>query len=149
MVTLKNKKELNSFIKKMSEYIDYLINKLNERGFIGNYSDFEKNLDLIEEFYKTYFTSYSQEEQDVLQQAFWAFCAKMLMDKLGGELVLGDETDYGTGTPIYIKYGNKYNKKGKKQWMGITFDTWFETYTYGNHYFTLKNMVENIIKDYQ
>ncbi len=149
MVTLKNKKELNAFIEEIPQYVDFLVGKLNEKGFIGDFAYFEKNIDDIQNFYKQYFLTYSQEEQDILQQAFWAFFSKLLMDKLGGELVLGTKSDYGTGTPIYINYGNLYDKKGKKKWMGITFDTWFDTFTFGSYFSTLEKIIDTIIKKYQ
>ncbi|WP_221412303.1 hypothetical protein, partial [Dysgonomonas sp. 511] len=130
------------------ELVNTLTIKMNEKGIEGNFESFEKNIDEVQIFYKNYFTTYSQDEQDILQQAFWAFCAKLLMDKLGGELVLGTKTDYGTGTPIYINYGNLYDKKGKKKWMGITFDTWFEKFTFGKSHTTLQIIITGILEQY-
>ncbi len=148
MVTLKNKKELNVFIEKIPEYLAFLIEKINEKGIQGDFAYFEKNIDEVQNFYRQNFFTFSQEEQDTLQQAFWAFCAKILMKKLGGELVLGTNSHYGTGTPIYINYGNRYDKKGKKKWMGIPFDSWFGSSTIRTHFRTLQMLINGVIEDY-
>lgn len=149
MVTLRNKKELNSFVEKIPEYVNILFQELDTSNSIGKNNEIFDRIDDVQRFYENNFKDYPEDKQNLLQISFWAFCAKILMDKLGGELVLGTKSDYGTGTPIYINYGNLYDKKGKKKWIGITFDTWFKTYTFSSHYLTLKELIESIIKKYQ
>ncbi|WP_163273513.1 hypothetical protein, partial [Dysgonomonas sp. 511] len=148
MVTLKNKKELNVFIENIPEYIDLLIKELNEKGISGDYIYFEKNIDEIQNFYRQNFFSYSEEKQNILQQAFWAFCIKVLMDKLGGEIIIAPKNDYTPYTPLLINYGNLYNKKGKKSWVSISFDSWFNSSTIRTHFKTLQEMIEGILEKY-
>lgn len=148
MITLKNKKELNAFIERIPEFVNILIKKMNEEGVEGNFEYFRNNIDDVQNFYKSYFLSYSQDEQTILQQAFWAFCAKILMEKLGGELVLATKTDFCTGTPIYINYGYKFDKKGKKKWIGIPFDSWFGSSTTRAHFRTLNMQIMDLIEEY-
>lgn len=70
------------------------------------------------------------------------------MEQLGGELKIASPSDYSDGTPQLINYGNRYDKKGKKKWVGIAFDSWLNTHLKGLNNFSLKEKVDSLIKDY-
>ncbi|NDV79480.1 hypothetical protein [Dysgonomonas sp. 511] len=148
MVTLKNKKELNDFIEKIPYYIDFLIKELNEKGISGDYIYFEKNIDEVQKFFRQNFFSYSEEKQDIIRLGFWAFFNKLLMDNLGGELIITPKNVYGSGTPMLINYGNLYDKKGKKKWNGIPVDSWLNTILLDKFLGTLQSTVTYIINKY-
>jgi hypothetical protein len=125
-MVLKNKKELENFILKMDLCIDKLIKYLNEYGLTGvSIDDFANKIDEIQVFYEDEFSTKTEDIQRELQLGFWAFFSRLLMDKLGGELIIASKTDYCAGTPQLINFGNRFDKKGKKKWIGIAVDSWF------------------------
>jgi hypothetical protein len=146
---LKNKKELKEFIDNRTEYIDYLIIELNNYKICGvNRSDYQDRIDEIQEFYENEFLKKDTNVQIKLRLGFWAFFSELVMDKLGGELIIAPPSDYAAGTPQLINYGNKYNKKGKRKWIGISFDSWLESHLLKKNNFTLGEKVKMLIDDY-
>lgn len=146
---LKNKKELQSFIDHGESSINYLIFKLNEKKIsVKNVDECYLKIDEIQKFYEDYFLGADIETQNKLRLAFWSLFSKILMDKLGGELKIASPTDYVAGTPQLVNYGNKYDKKGKKKWIGIGFDSWLNTLLKGKLFGTLKEVVYSLIEDY-
>ncbi|EKB54080.1 hypothetical protein [Bergeyella zoohelcum] len=150
MVVLNNKKELQDFIEKKDFYIDFLIKKLNECNIKGNcIDDFENRIDEIENFYQTYYSKFNEEERKLLQLSFWAFFSKILINKLGGKLQIAPKSDYCAGTPQLIDFGNRYNKNGKRQWMGIGFDSWFNGVVQDKLLGSLDGTVKHVIDYYK
>ena len=146
---IKSKKDLKYFKEHRNKYIDYLIFELNEFGVEGDYfEDFIDKIDAIQLFYENVFLKKNLEVQDKLRLSFWAFFSKLLMDRLGGELIIASKSDYSAGTPQLINYGSKYDKKGKKKWIGIGFNSWLDTHLLKKQNFTLKEKIEMLIKDY-
>jgi hypothetical protein len=146
---LKSKKELTDFIATREIYIDYLIEKLNQNKiFVKNADDCFQKIDEIQKFYEEIFLKSNIEDQNQLRLAFWSLFSKLVMEKLGGELKIASSSDYSAGTPQLINYGNKYDKKGKKKWIGIGFDSWLNTLLKGKLFGTLKETVYSLIEDY-
>jgi hypothetical protein len=146
---LKNKKELDVFINNRDKYIQYLLEELNNYGIKGNiFNDFTNKIDEIQKFYEDEFLNKDTETQNKLRLSFWAFFSVLVMNKLGGELIIASPSDYSAGTPQLINYGNRYNKKGKKQWIGIGFDSWLETLLMRKMFGTLKETVDYLISQY-
>lgn len=146
---LKGKKQLENFINNRDNYINYLIPYLKKYGIKGNeYNDFVKQVDKIQEYYENEFFKYPTDIQDKLRLSFWAFFSKLLMDKLGGELKIASPTDYVAGTPQLINYGNRYDKKGKKKWIGIGFDSWLHSHITKNALVSLNGKIEELIEKY-
>jgi hypothetical protein len=147
---LKSKKELDYFIANRDEYIEFLIRELNIFGISGQYfNDFQNKIDDIQKYFELEFLKKDINEQDQLRISFWAFFSKLIMDKLGGELIIASKTDYSAGTPLLINYGNKYDKKGKRKWIGIAFDSWLNTLLKGKLFGTLEETVISLIEDYK
>lgn len=112
---LRNKKEFDHFIKNMDEYSMYLINSLNEYGILGkNIDDFEDKIETIQHYFENEYSKKTSEIQNQLRLGFWAFFSKLLLSKLGGELRIAPKNDYCEGTPQLINFGNRIDKKGKK-----------------------------------
>lgn len=146
---LKNKKELAHFIENRDTYIDYLIEKLNQDKIaVKNLNDCYLKIDEIQIFYEENFLKSDIEEQNKLRFAFWSLFSKIVMEKLGGELKIASPADYSAGTPQLIEYGYKYDKKGKKKWIGIGFDSWLNTLLKDKLFGTLKETVDSLIDDY-
>jgi hypothetical protein len=146
---LKNKKELVHFIENRDTYIDYLIEKLNQDKIaVKNLNECYLKIDEIQKYYEENFLKSDVEEQNKLRFAFWSLFSKIVMEKLGGELKIASPTDYSAGTPQLIEYGNKYDKKGKKKWIGIGFDSWLNTLLKDKLFGTLKETVDSLIEDY-
>jgi hypothetical protein len=146
---LKNKKELQNFIDNRENSINYLISKLNENKVsVKNVDECYSKIDEIQKFYEDYFLMTDIETQNKLRLGFWSLFSKIVMEKLGGELKIASPTDYAAGTPQLINYGNKYDKKGKKKWIGIAFDSWLNTLLKGKLFGTLKETVYSLIEDY-
>lgn len=146
---LKNKKELESFILNIDIYIGCLIKYLNEYGLKGaSIDDFTSKIDDIQKFYENEFSTKTKDVQEQLLLGFWAFFSKLLMNKLGGELIIASKTDYCAGTPQLINFGNRFDKKGKKKWIGIAVDSWFVGVTEKKMLGTLKGTVEHVIEYY-
>ena len=123
---LKNKKDLQFFIDNSTTYINYLIKKLNEKGMVGtSFDDFTDKIDKIEKYYENEFLYETIDEQEKLRLGFWAFFSKLLIEELGGELQIALKNDYSEGTPQLINYGNRFDKKGKRKWIGISFNFLF------------------------
>lgn len=148
MIELKNKKDLMNFINNMDDYIVKFTKILNENGVMGSSEQLIDKIDQIQFFLENTVVNFSKEKQDVFRLGFWAFFAKLLMDKLGGELKIASASDYSAGTPQLINYGNKYDKKGKKKWIGIGLNSWFESHLNKNNLVSLKGKIDNLIKDY-
>ncbi len=148
MVTLKNKKELNVFVEKIPTYINLFVKELNNNGVEGDFDELQSKIDQIQSFIENKFKDYSEEDQDIIRQGFWAFFDKLLIDKLGGELIITPKDVYGSGTPMLINYGNVYDKKGKKKWNGIPVDSWLNTMLLGKFIGTLDSTVTYIIDKY-
>lgn len=148
-MVLKNKKELEEFIERTDSHIDFLIKKLNDNNIKGsNINDFENRIDEIEKFYKEHYLGFNEEERRQLQLSFWAFFSKLLIDKLGGKLQLAPKSDYCAGTPQLIDFGNRVDKKGKKKWMGIGFDSWFNGIIENKLLGSLSGTVKHVIEYY-
>ncbi len=146
---LKNKKELNEFITKRQEYIAYLIVELNKFGIKEtNSNDFHDRIDDIQRFYEDEFLKKDLNDQDKLRLGFWAFFSNLVMEELGGELKIASPSDYSAGTPQLINYGNKYDKKGKRKWIGIAFNSWLESHLLKKNNYSLDEKVKMLIKDY-
>lgn len=146
---LKNKRELENFINNIDKYISYLIEELNNYGIVGSsFYDFTNKIDEIQNFYENDFKLKTEAIQIKLQLGFWAFFSKLLIEKLGGELKIASPTDYVAGTPQLINYGNRFDKKGKKKWIGIGVDSWFYCVIEKKMLGTLKGTVEHIIEYY-
>jgi hypothetical protein len=146
---LKNKKELQNFIDNREKYIDILLEELNKNGIKGeDFQEYASKVDEIQKFYEDEFYKKDEFQQEKLRLAFWSFFSKLIMEKLGGELKIASPTDYSDGTPQLINYGNRYDKKGKKKWIGIAFDSWLNTHLKGLNNFSLKEKVDSLIKDY-
>lgn len=146
---IKNKKELQIFIENRENYIESLFEVLNENGIKGeDFEDYANKIDELQKFYENEFCKKDNFQQEKLRLAFWSFFSKLLIIKLGGELKIASATDYSAGTPQLINYGNKYDKNGKKKWVGISFDSWLNTHLKGLNNFSLKEKVESLIKDY-
>mgnify|MGYP003607106303 CR=1 FL=1 len=146
---LKNKNELRNFIDNRENSINYLIAKLNEnKVYVENVDECYLKIDEIQKFYEDYFLTASIEIQNELRLAFWSLFSKMVMEKLGGEIKIAPPTDYCAGTPQLVNYGNRYDKKGKKKWIGIAFDSWLNTLLKGKLFGTLKETVYSLIEDY-
>lgn len=146
---LKNKKELVHFKENRDTYINYLIEKLNQDKIaVKNLNDCYLKIDEIQKFYEENFLKSDVEEQNKLRFAFWSLFSKIVMEKLGGELKIASNTDYSAGTPQLIEYGNKYDRKGKKKWIGIGFDSWLNTLLKDKLFGTLKETVDSLIEDY-
>lgn len=146
---LKNKNELLNFIDNRGNSINYLIAKLNEnKVYVENVDECYLKIDEIQKFYEDYFLTADIETQSKLRLAFWSLFSKMVMEKLGGEIKIASPTDYCAGTPQLVNYGNKYDKKGKKKWIGIAFDSWLNTLLKGKLFGTLKETVYSLIEDY-
>lgn len=148
MVTLKNKKELKVFIERSPFYIDIFIGELNKNGIEGAFEVLINKVDQIQYFIENKYEKYPQEEQDLIRQGFWAFFNKLLMDKLGGELIVTPKDVYCSGTPMLINYGNLYDKKGEKKWNGIPVDSWLNSILLGKFLGTLDSTVSYIINKY-
>lgn len=148
MITLKNKKDLLNFIENQDNYIESFIDILNENGIEGNYDDLIEKVDLIQQFLENNMLNFSLEKQDDFRLGFWAFFSKLLMDRLGGDLIIATDSDYAAGTPQLINFGNRYGKNGKKKWIGISFDSWFESHLKKNNLVSLKGKIEKLIEDY-
>lgn len=147
--TLKNKKELEKFVANMDFYIDDLLKYLNEYGLKGtSLEDFSEKNDSIQEFIENTYASMNDENKEKLRLGFWAFFIKLLINKLGGELILASKNDYCTGTPLLINYGNRFDKKGKRKWIAIGVDSWFNVITNKKMLGTLKGTVEHLIEQY-
>lgn len=146
---LKSKKELQDFIENTNFYIDFLISKLNDKNIKGNnLSDFENKIDEIEKFYQEHYFEFNEQERSQLQLSFWAFFSELLIDKLGGELQIAPKSDYCAGTPQLINFGYRVDKKGKKKWMGIGFDSWFNGIIEKKLLGSLDGTVKHVIKYY-
>jgi len=146
---LKNKRELEEFINSRNDHIDYLIKELSNFGVNGNYiSDYQDKIDEIQKFYEEEFLKKDLEVQDKLRFGFWAFFSLLIMEKLGGELKIASSSDYSEGTPQLVNYGNRFDKKGKKKWIGISFDSWLNTLLKGKLFGTLNETVNSLITDY-
>jgi hypothetical protein len=146
---LKNKKELKEFIDNRDKYINYLIFELNKYGIsVINRADYHDKIDEIQKFYENEFLKRDIDVQTKLRLGFWAFFSEMVMNKLGGELIIASPSDYSAGTPQLINYGNKYDKKGEKKWIGIAFDSWLNTLLLGRLFGTLNETVSSLIDDY-
>lgn len=146
MITLKNKKDLLKFIRNQDKYIENFTKILNENGIKGDYDNLLEKIDLIQCFLENSVVNLSADKQDDFRLGFWAFCSKLLMDRLGGDLKIA--SDYAAGTPQLINYGNKYDKNGKKKWIGISFNSWFEAHLKKNNLVSLRGKIDNLIKDY-
>ncbi|MNL48214.1 hypothetical protein D3C87_1710540 [compost metagenome] len=70
------------------------------------------------------------------------------MNKLGGELIIASKTDYCAGTPQLINFGYRFDKKGKKKWIGIAVDSWFIGVVENKLLGTLKGTIEHIFEYY-
>ena len=146
---LKNKKDLQFFIDNSTTYFNYLIKKLNEKEILGtSFEDFIDKIDKIEKYYKNEFLNETIEEQEKLQLGFWAFFSKLLIKELGGELQIAPKNDYSEGTPQLINYGNRFDKNGKRKWIGISFNSWLESHVNNKNLVSLKGKVEKLIEDY-
>lgn len=145
---LKSKKELQSFIDNRENSINYLISKLNENKVsVKSVDECHLKIDEIQKFYEDCFLVTDIETQNKLRVAFWSLFSKTIMDRLGGELKIASPTDYAAGTPQLVNYGNKYDKKGKKRWIGIAFDSWLESHVSKKNLVSIKGKVDNLIKD--
>ncbi|MRJ09001.1 hypothetical protein EQP59_02820 [Ornithobacterium rhinotracheale] len=150
MVILNNNRELQSFIEKKDFYIDFLIEKLNKFNIKGNsIDDFENRIDEIENFYHNYYSNFNEEERKLLQLSFWAFFSTILINKLGGKLQIAPKSDYCAGTPQLVDFGNRYNKNGKRQWIGIGFDSWFNGVVQDKLLGSLDGTVKHVIDYYK
>lgn len=146
---LKNKKELQNFNENKEKYIDVLLEELEKIGLVKKeFQDYVNKIDEIQRFYENEFYKKDKEQQEMLRLAFWAFFSKLLIEKLGGELKIASPTDYADGTPQLVNYGYKFDKKGKKKWIGIAFDSWLNSHLDGVNNFSLKEKVENLFKNY-
>lgn len=146
---LKSKKDLLFFIDNIDTHIDYLIKKLKERGEDGtSFNDFVGKIDVIEKYYEREFLNEGIDAQEQLRLAFWAFFSKLLIEKLGGELKIASASDYAAGTPQLINYGNRFDKNGKRKWIGIAFDSWLESHINKKNLVSLKGKVDKLIEDY-
>jgi hypothetical protein len=146
---LKTKKELEDFLNKRDFYIDFLIGKLNEYGIKGeSLNEFLNKIDPIQKYFEEEFNNQNEDDKKNLRLGFWAFFSKLLIEKLGGEIIIASKSDYSAGTPLLINYGNRYDKKGKRKWIGIAFDSWLNTHLKGLNNFSLKEKIDNLIKDY-
>lgn len=145
---LKNNEDLENFIINTDKYISFLIEELSKKGF----DSLNKNplyiIDDIEKFYQLYYKSYNEFDRRKLRYSFWAFFAKLLIDKLGGKLQIAPKSDYCSGTPQLIDFGNRFDKKGKKKWMGIGFDSWFNGIIENKLLGSLDGTVKHIIEYY-
>jgi hypothetical protein len=146
---LKNKKQLEDFLRNRDQWIEYLADRLNEYGVKSNkYEDLLNKVDEIQKFYEDKFESAPLEVQDKLRVAFWAFFSKLLMNRLGGEIKIASKTDYSAGTPQLVNYGNKFDKNGKKKWIGIGFNSWLESHVSKNALVSLNGKIEKLLEDY-
>lgn len=148
MITFKNKKELLDFINNQDDYIIQFIEILNENGIEGDYDKLIEKVDLIQNFLENSVANFSIEKQDVFRLGFWAFFSKLLMEQLGGELKIASPSDYSAGTPQLINYGRRFDKKGKRKWIGIAFDSWFESHLTKNNLVSLNGKIKKLIEDY-
>ncbi|PAM94913.1 hypothetical protein B4N84_10740 [Flavobacterium sp. IR1] len=148
-VILKSKKDLLLFIDNSDLNITYLINKLNKKGLVGtSFDDYIDKIDAIEKYYEDEFLNETIDEQQKLRLAFWSFFAKLLIRELGGELQIAPKNDYSEGTPQLINYGNRFDKKGKRKWIGISFNSWLESHISKKNLVSLKGKVNKLIEDY-
>jgi hypothetical protein len=146
---LTNKSQLKKFIKNQDININFLMIFLQEKGLIGSrFEDFTSQIDEIQNIYEIHFMNEDIETQNSLRLAFWAFFSKLLIIKLGGELRIAPKNDYCEGTPQLINYGNKFNKKGEKKWIGIGFDSWLNTLLSKRLFGTLNETIISLIADY-
>ncbi|WP_139174215.1 hypothetical protein [Flavobacterium frigoris] len=144
-----NKKEFTDFVESIDSHINFLISILNDNGFEGeNIRDFDNRINDIQEFYETKYFIYDEIVQNKLRLSFWAFFAKLLTEKLGGELRIAPKSDYCEGTPQLINFGNKFDKKGKRKWIGIGFDSWFNGIIEKKLLGTLEGTVEHVLQYY-
>ena len=146
---LQNKKDLSSFIENRDLHTNYLIEELNKNNIlVKNVNDCFYKINEIQKFYEDIFFKKDIEVQNKLRLAFWSLFSILTMEKLGGELKIASPTDYCAGTPQLINYGNKYDKKGKKKWIGIGFDSWLNTLLKGKLFGTLNETLNSLIEDY-
>jgi hypothetical protein len=146
---LKTKKDLENFINNIDQYVDYLLFELFSYGMVGKkFEDYKDRIDEIQKFYEEEFLKKDEIVQEKLRLAFWAFFSKLLIQKLGGNLQIAPKNDYCEGTPQLINYGNRFDKKGKKKWIGIGFDSWLNTHLKKANNFTLNEKIISLIEDY-
>lgn len=105
-------------------------------------------IDEIQKFYEDYFLVTDIETQNKLRVAFWSLFSKILMEKLGGELRIAPKNDYCEDTPQLINFGNKFDKKGKRKWIAIGFDSWLNGVVEKKLLGTLKGTIEHVIEYY-
>lgn len=148
MVTLKNKKELKVFEEKIPEYINLFVRVLNNNGVLGSSEDLANKIDDIQLFIGNKFNNFSEKEQDNIRLGFWAFFSSLLIKRLGGELIIAPKDDFTPYTPLLIDYGNLYDKKGRKSWVSISFDSWLNTILLGKFIGTLNSTMSYIINKY-
>ena len=149
MVLKLNKKEFSDFLHNSDDYVKFLIEELNKKGAKGSsIADFENQIETIQSFYEENYPSYSEIDKSKLRLSFWAFFSKLLIEKLGGELRIAPKNDFCAGTPQLIDFGNRFDKKGKRQWMGIGFDSWFNGVVEKKLLGTLKGTVSHVIEYY-
>ena len=144
-----NKTEFNDFVNNIDYHINYLIETLNYNGIEGkSIVDFENRIDDIQKFYENKYFTYDENVQNELRLSFWAFFSKLLMIKLGGELRIAPKNDYCEDTPQLINFGNKFDKKGKRKWIAIGFDSWLNGVVEKKLLGTLKGTIEHVIEYY-
>ena len=144
-----SKKEFDAFLDNIDGYVKYFINELNSQGIQGKeVVDFEKKIYQIQSFLEKEFHLFDEEKKNKLRLSFWAFFSKLLMERLGGILRLAPKSDYCDGTPQLIDFGKKYDKKGKKKWLAIGFDSWFNGIIEKKILGTLNGTIEHIIQYY-
>ena len=145
---LKSNKDLENFILNTDNYISFLIQELSKKGF----ECLDKNplhiIDDIEKFYKSYYQFYNENDKCKLRYSFWAFFGKLLINNLGGKLQIAPKSDYCSGTPQLIDFGNRFDKKNKKKWLGIGFDSWFNGIIENKLLGSLDGTVKHIIEYY-
>lgn len=143
------KKEFVDFEDNIDNHINFLISILNSNGINGEiFTDFENRINDIQEFYEAKYFLFDENMQYKLRLSFWAFFAKILMEKLGGELRIAPKNDYCEGTPQLINFGHKLDKKGKKKWIAIGFDSWLNGVIENKLLGSLDGTVKHIIEYY-
>jgi hypothetical protein len=144
-----NKKEFNAFLNNIDYYAKTLIDELNNKNIPGvEIVDFEKKIDRVQMFFEIEYQEFDEEKKNKLRFSFWAFFLKLLMIKLGGVIRLAPKNDYCDGTPQLIDFGNKFNTKGKKIWIGIGVDSWFNGIIEKKLLGSLQDTIDHIIDYY-
>ncbi|MDR2122641.1 MAG: hypothetical protein LBP34_05890 [Flavobacteriaceae bacterium] len=144
-----NKKDFENFLDTKESHIEYFIGELKKNGIEGNTLDeYEKKIDEIEYFLKDSFSQYSEQKKYHIRLSFWAFFLHLLMNHLGGSVKLAPKNDYCEGTPQLVDFGFKYDKKGRKKWMAIGVDSWFNGVIEEKLLGSLQDTYNHVIKFY-